>query len=112
MANTVAGKIEFCTPDPQGFNPFGGEPDFRKGRCIMVSSKPLDDWTKRAECEGILSEFASLAQLAGMSLHRVQYSDADVARFAAPGGRLKLEKIAREHLGTAAIAILQGAVCR
>jgi hypothetical protein len=76
----------------------------------MPSSKPLNDCTRRAEFAGIWSEFNTLAHVVGMPFYRVRHSVAGIARLGAPGGRKKLERIAREHLGTAAVAVLQGVV--
>ena len=74
----------------------------------MTGSNQRNDWTKNAEFAGIWDEFTTLAKLVGMPFDPLRYPEAEGTVLVASGARMKLERIARENLGTAAIAVLQG----
>jgi hypothetical protein len=65
----------------------------------------------RAETAG-WNEFDTLAHVVGSRFYGTQYGGRERGPNEVPLGRKNLERIAREHLGTAAVAILQGVVYR
>jgi hypothetical protein len=74
----------------------------------MIDLKTCMD---RAETAG-WNEIDTLAHVVGSRFYGMQYGVREMGPNEVPLGRQNLEKIARQHLGTAAVAILQGVVYR
>ena len=68
--------------------------------------------THGAEVADSSNEFDTLAHFVGSRFDRFEYRSTSTATALAARGRKSLETIAREHLGTAAVAVLLGVVYR
>jgi hypothetical protein len=78
----------------------------------MTASKMTPDCTLSTQVAGLCQELKILAHVVGLT----QWSDrrhlAQGDRFVGARGLNRLERVARQHLGTAAVAVLQGVVYR